>query len=558
MGITVDPIKYPNCFEGYTYAVKIVSGELIASIPTIGACRRFLSDLEKNIFPFNWDKSERFLRLAQQFNHIKGEWKTDNVTFEPWQCWLCMNILGFEDTRTGKRRFRTAYIELPRGSGKSLLASILSLYFIALDDPKGNEISCFATTSDIARVVLDSARAMAAGNPSFLKNTGTKVLAHCLKHESSNSIMRARSSEHGSMDGLNDILSILDETHAISRELYDVVVSGMNKRNDSLLLAISTAGFSVDGVGHDLSVYTKKICSGGYEDDQFFGVVYTIDEGDDIFSERTWRKANPNFGISVDPINFESKANKAKEVPSDLANFKVKFLNIWLSEAKAFFDTAKWDLCADPNLTMEQFAGEKCIIGIDLASKIDLTSFAYIFRKNGKYYIFDKSFIPEETVKNVRSTLYDNCIGKGYLIATKGEAIQYTNLFDMMKEDRQKFKIQEALFDPWNATEFAQKLIAEKINTVEFRMNTSNLSEPTKTLDALIRKGEVVHNGSPLLRWCLGNVVCKEDAAGNVYPRKSHEKLKIDPIMAIIMALASWTQKEQKESIYESRGLRVL
>ena len=89
-------------------------------------------------------------------------------------------------------------------------------------------------------------------------------------------------------------------------------------------------------------------------------------------------------------------------------------------------------------------------------------------------------------------------------------------------------------------------------------MNTANLSEATKLLDALIRQGRIVHNGSPLLRWCLGNVVAKEDAAGNVFPKKSNEKLKIDPIVALIMAIAAWTQEDDNTSSYETRGIRTL
>lgn len=314
----------------------------------------------------------------------------------------------------------------------------------------------------------------------------------------------------------------------------------------------------MESVGYSQSTYAKKVASGTVEDDLFFSLVYTIDEGDDIYSEATWRKANPNYGVSVDPITFKAKAIKTKETPSDLPNFKVKHLNMWISEAKAYFDLAKWDLCADPLLNIEDFVGDKCVVGIDLASKVDLTSLGFVFKRGDIFYIFDKSYLPEDTIKSVNNALYENCIAGGYLIATKGEAIHYPNIAKDMVEASKKFKIVEALYDPWNATSFAQDLGKERINLVEFRFNTANLSEPTKNLDALIRQGKIRHNGSPLLRFCLGNVVCKEDAAGNVFPRKTHERLKIDPIIAIIMALASHLQKDQVESVYEARGIRYL
>ena len=113
------------------------------------------------------------------------------------------------------------------------------------------------------------------------------------------------------------------------------------------------------------------------------------------------------------------------------------------------------------------------------------------------------------------------------------------------------------MYDAWNATETAQRL-SDKIEMVKVAMNVANFSEPMKKLDSLIRSKKIVHNGSPLLRWCLGNVVAKEDHNGNVFPRKSHEKLKIDPIVAILMALAGWISSGEDNSVYEERGIRSL
>lgn len=551
----IDWSKYPNAQKGHNYALDVVSGKVVACKYVIGACQRYLKDLETKEFPFYPEHPEKFLRTTQRFAHIKGTWSTPNIVYEPWQCFIYINILGFYDNRTGHRRYRTAHVEVPRGSGKSVLASTLALYFLALDNPVGNEISCFATKSDQARIVLDTSRAMARGNPSFLKATKTEVLAHSIKHDLSNSVMRSRSSDHGSLDGLSDILSIVDELHAVSRELFDVVISGMNKRKDSLLFCITTAGFDMDGVGYSQSTYAKKVSTQEVEDDQFFAIVYTIDEGDDIFDETSWKKANPNYGISVDPINFESKAKKAKITPSDLPNFKVKMLNIWLSEAKAYYEPAKWELCAKPDLRLEDFKGKKCKLGVDIASKIDLTSIGYLFYENGIYHFFDRSYIPEATVRKVSSVLYDNCIANGHLIQTKGEVIDQDQIRDQILKDAKDFKIDEVLCDPWNTLNLMKQLENERLNVTEFKMNVANLSEPTKTLDVLMRTNKIFHNGSPLLKWAIGNVIAKEDNNANVFPKKSHERLKIDPIISLLMALASWLQDTKKQSVYESRGI---
>jgi phage terminase large subunit-like protein len=249
---------------------------------------------------------------------------------------------------------------------------------------------------------------------------------------------------------------------------------------------------------------------------------------------------------------------KGIETPADVANIKIKHMNLWIAEAQAFYDQSVWDKCYDPDLKLENFRGRTCRTGLDLASHIDITSHAILFRDpDGTYSIFDKSYLPEETVRIEKNMLYDDCIAKGFLIATKGAAINYDFIRAECEALAKDYKILECGYDAWNATETAQKL-SNKIEMVKVAMNVANLSEPMKKLDALMRAGKIRHNGSPLLRWCLGNVVAKEDHNGNVFPRKSHSKLKIDPIIAILLALALWLQDDGVASVYEERGLRTL
>lgn len=560
--IPFDPSEYPNCFAGHVYALDILSGKIPANIYIIGMCQRYLNDLAIGKYPFRADWAERYLRLVQRFEHIKGEWKSPNIVYEPWQKFLFMNVMGFQNPDTGYRRFRTAHIEVPRGNAKSAMASQAGLYFLALDNPKGNEISCFATKADQARIVLDTSRAMAKKNQSFLNATGARVLAHKIVHEDSNSFMRAMSSDDNSLDGLNDILAIIDELHAIDRKLFDVVSSGLSKRKDSLLLCITTAGLDITGVGFSQTIYAQKVALGEIPDDTFFAAVYGPDEGDDIYAEETWRKANPNYGVSVDPVTFEAKALKTKSTPADLPNFKAKHLNIWEGGGKAFFSVQKWDACKDETLNIEDFRGEKCRIGLDLASKIDLATHVKVFKREGIYYFFANNYMPEAAFQANPNDIFKKAQTTGHLNVTPGEAIHYPKIETDVVDDTRKHRVIEVLYDPWNATQMAQNLQVKHIPVTEFRFNTSNLSEPTKTLDALIREGKVRHNGDPVLRFCIGNVICKEDNAGNVFPKKqaNSEHLKIDAAVAAIMALAGYIQEEKNELVYnrEDRGIRFI
>jgi phage terminase large subunit-like protein len=261
--------------------------------------------------------------------------------------------------------------------------------------------------------------------------------------------------------------------------------------------------------------------------------------------------------VSVDIQTLQAKIDKALVTPADIPNIKIKHMNMWISEAKAFYDQTKWDQCYVPGLKIEDFKNKPCRMGLDLASHIDITSNAIIFRDKDIYTIFDRSYLPEDTVRSSRNVLYDDCVAKGFLIATKGAAINYDFIRNECEELSKDYRVLECLYDAWNATETAQKL-SNKIEMVKIAMNVANLSEPMKKLDALMRAGKIQHNGSPLVRWCLGNVIAKEDHNGNVFPRKAHEKLKIDPVIAILMALAGWLQDEEQESVYETRGIRTL
>lgn len=556
----VDPNKHPYCALGHQYALDVIAKKIVANKYIIGACERYLMDVDNTTsnFWFDIDRAEKYLRLVQKFEHVEGHWSTKNIIYAPWQCWVFMNIIGFMNKTTGFCRFRTAHLEVARGNAKSTMASQMLLFFLALDNPNGNQVSTVATKRDQARIVLDSARAMAKKNKSFLRHTGVKVLAHTITHEDSNSVARAMSADYGGMDGLKDVLAVCDELHAMNRKVFEVITSGMSKRKDSLLMCITTAGDDTNSVGFFQTQFAKKVATGEVQDESFFSAVYTLDDEDEWYDENVWIKANPGLNISVDIDSLRAKVEKALITPSDVANIRIKHMNQWISEANAFYDLKVWDECADPTLKLENFKGKTARMGLDLASHIDITSIGYIFKEKDIYYLFDESFLPEDTIKKKNNPFYENCIEDGSLIQTKGAAINYEFIQERIGKSAKLFRVQECLYDSWNATETAQRM-SKDVEMVKVAMNTANLSEPMKKLDALMRSGKIKHNGSKLLRWCLGNVVGKEDHNGNVFPRKSHEKMKIDPIVALLLALAGWLAKPEEEgSVYETRGIRTL
>ena len=560
----VNRIKYPNCYDGYQYALDIVAGKINASIYTIGACKRFLKEVgqENQKWRFDYDKAERYLRIAQQFKHVKGKWKNPHIIFEPWQKWVWMNIEGFRIKDTGFRRFRFAHIDVARGNGKSSQASIAVLFNLSLDSPLGNRVSTVATTKDQARLVFDDARAMAEGNKAFLRKTKCEVQKHKIIHEDSNSEARPLSAEASNLDGLNDVLAVCDELHAMKREVFEVITSGMSKRFDSLVLSITTAGDDDSSVGFAENQYAKAICLGHVKDDSRFAVVYTLDKDDNIYDPEVWIKANPNWGVSVDPETFKSKIYKTLEEPRDLPNVKIKHLNIWTSEEHSYFDVNKWDKCADPDLTFDKVKHLPCMAAIDLAQYKDLSSRGYVFydKEADLYYVLEKTYVPSKVLNTkIASDFYNGWVEEGYLNTHEGEVMNFAQFGDELEEECKDLVIGKVAYDKWSAVELAQRK-SDVLDMVEFAQSKQNFSEPTKKFDALIKSKQIRHNGSPLLRWCLSNVVVDEDSNSNVKPRKptNDEKKKVDPIIAIIMALALWINDDTVGSVYEERGLLTI
>ena len=550
---------YPFTRKGYEYALNVSSAVIIANEAVRNCVKRFFSDMERIDngecdFYFDKDAAERYLRLVQKFKHVKGNnWKSPYIVYEPWQCFLFMYLMGMMLKASGRRRFRSAYVQVPRGQGKSALASQMGLYFISLDGEEGPEVICASTKKDAARIVFDSSRFMAMKNPSYLKNTGTRVLAHTIVHDKSNGIMKPVASDSQSMDGLNPSLIVGDEIHEWKRNLYDVLDSSLTKRDDSLFFMISTAGLSTDGIGHEIYAYSKKVLSGDVDDETWFSMIWEMDQDDDWQDPEVWKKVNPNWGISVDPVNFEAKAKKAQETPASKYNFLVKHLNSWQNSHAPFFSVDHYDKC-DSSATFADMKGQDCFGGVDLASKVDLASVSLVFKPE-KYLILNQSWLPEAAMMNNKNAKYERWVDEGHIRLVPGEVIDYDLIEKYIMECFEEYKMHDCMLDPWQAQQMIQNLEKENKPVSEFRMNTSNLSEATKELDAAIRSNNLIHNGSGLFRWCLSNVVCKFDAAQNVYPRKENERLKIDEAISSIMGVAAWINQELEESVYEHRGV---
>lgn len=538
------------------YATSVVSGQIPAAKYAKLACARFLDDLKESKrrgsrYVFSVERAERVCKFVELLPHVKGRWASagEKLILAPWQVFLLWNIFGFVDRKTGNRRFRKALILVPRKNGKSALAAAVGLYMLAADGEHGAEVYSGATTEKQAYEIFRPARSMALKTPAFLNACGVQVNAqsvHVIENESRFEPMIGRPG-----DGASPHCAIIDEYHEHDTDdMVSTMETGMGAREQPLMLIITTAGSNVAGPCYQAVVEARRMLDGIVDDPELFALMYGIDgphgkpedddyqPGDDWTKPETLRKANPNFDVSVKGDFLLSQQRDAINNARKASAFRTKHLNEWVFAKEAYFNIAKWMASADPNLRMEDFAGQPCTVGLDLASKVDIAAAVFLFRRpSGGFAAFGRFYLPEKTIELEPTGNYVTWQRAGRLIQTDGDMIDHGRILDDLVEASKTFTIESIGYDPAQATMLVTELQAAGLPVVEFRHTVLTMSEPMKEVEALIRSGKIAHDGDPCFAWQIGNVVAKEDAKDNVYPRKERPENKIDGAVALIMAM---------------------
>jgi phage terminase large subunit-like protein len=534
------------------------------------ACQRQVDDLKRKRFEWHYDteKAARPCRFIELLPHIKGKWKTALLRLEPWQIFIICTVFGWVDA-DGNRRFRTVYIEVPRKNAKSTLTSGVALYCLCENEP-GAEVYSAATKKDQARIVFEVALRMVRKTPGLARRFGIEVEKHRIFNDDAAKEFKPLSSDEDGLDGLNIHFVSVDELHAHkSRAVWDVLDSATGSRTQPLVWAITTAGSNQQGVCFEQREYVCNLLNKRHDDERYFGVIYSIDlqskdadgnviPGDDWKDESAWRKANPNYGVSVLPADIAAIARKAIQSSRTQNNFLTKRLNVWCNASEAYYNLEAWRRC-QRDVSLTDFEGEPCWIGLDLSSKVDITAKARVFRRmetdtiKGKqieqahYYVFVEHYLPDSVLEsddNKASQQYSEWADAKRITLTPGPAIDYATIQDGIMEDARRFDLQAVGYDPWNTEQMRQQLEAEGLTMVENRMGMQTMSDPMKTSEALILANRLHHDGDPVLTWEVGNVVGYYDNKANVYPRKTHPENKIDGAVAQIIALRLATLHE--------------
>lgn len=531
------------------------------------AVERFLHDwdtAEKKGLYFDHDAVERVLQFCGLCRHSKGEWA--GQPFEPadWQEFCLANMFGWKWLDDGTRRFRAVYIEVPRKNGKSTLLAVIGNYLFVADGEPGAEVYAAATKRDQAKIIWNESKRMIQSSPELKKRV--EVWKSSMDVVPTSSMYEPLGRDADTVDGLNIHAALIDELHAhANRDLWDVLVTGTGSRRQSMIIAITTAGYNKEGICYQQKRACEKILEGRFKNDERFAFITGVDEQDrkKWWNEKCWGKANPNLGVSVYMRDMRALCKDALEMPSQQNAFLCKRLNIWTEQSERWISMADWDQCIDPSTKPDDLLGLECYGGLDLSSVDDITALVLYFILDGKpNAILPFFWIPEENVKE-RSRRddvpYDVWVKAGLIRTTPGNVIDHNFVRRDIVDISERHKILEIGFDDWGAMQITQQLTGDGIVMTPMRQGYKTLSPPTKELERLYKSKKINHFGNEVLSWMADNAAIMRDPADNIKPAKDKSEDRIDGIVGLVMAIGrAMFPDEDESSVYEERGIYTL
>jgi phage terminase large subunit-like protein len=539
-------MSYSQLLEpAFQYARGVTLGDINACEDVKLAAQRFLDMVERRDAPYEFapEKAEHILKFAKFCRHVKGADAGKPIALQPFQVLFLAAIYGFRDRKDKSTRWVTDVILfVPRKSGKTTLASIIALYELQFGDA-GAEVFTLATNREQASICFDSSKAIIENMVHEFQQKFVVYRSELKKAGDSTSTYRALSRENRKTgDGKNPSCAMIDEAAQITeRSSIEVLHSGMGARKNPLRMYLTTASFTKETKFFEDLNHLRTVLRGAAEDNyRWFGLLYSIDAGDEWSNEETWGKANPMLGISVTTEHIRHMAHEAQSKPASLNEFLCKQLNIYVSANSAWVDRRYWD---DSVCPMPEDKPESTFIAFDLAYSRDLNAVCTLHRySEEKFYAEFQFFLPEESldlIPNHYKSIFLQAHASGILRLTQGNVTDLNEVETYIKQQCIKHNVKEIGYDPYNAASLVANLYAEGLPVKKVGQGMAVLSNPSKTAEQLILKKGILHDGNPFVGWQLANAEIYTDVNSNVKVRKNEAdtSAKIDGIIAMIMAL---------------------
>lgn len=524
------------------------------------AFRRHLDDLKRSKkkdpnFPytFNVENSEDVIELANKLTIAEGE-GNESFTCAGFQEFILGSLFGWVHKKTGKRRFTDSYVQVSRQQGKSVLNAILGIKCCNFDNYNYGQIYCTATKADQARIVLNEITKFIRADKDLEELFDIKDYKNEITGKITSTVIRALGRDTHTIDGFRPYLGIVDEYHAHKdNQMYKLLKGGTRKLKQSLVSVITTAGFNLNAPCYELYKYCRRVLRKIDNNDRQFIYIAQMDKGDDIWNPDNWIKCCPLTG--KDPELLAAMIEDAKKAQSmggaEMRDFLTKALNIWVTSAEtAFIDLAEWEKCGSGR-TLEDFVGKQVVIGLDLSSGGDLTSycleFPYEDENTGerRYFLHSHSFIPKNRMQE-HMDLEDNAPyviwqQQGLLTVTTaagGIKTDYKTILGSLHEIVDKYSLDVIAigYDPHNASAFLSDLEDFGCDLIEIKQSARSLNDATIDFQLEVKAHNMEYNeNNVLLTRSMNDAILSEpNSFGEIKIDKMSQKNRIDPCDAAI------------------------
>lgn len=551
-----------------TFARAVVAGRIVAGPHVRDACQRHLGDLEighERGLHFDIAAARRAIGFFADVLRLNGgEYEGRPYELLDWQAFIVGSLFGWLGA-DGYRRFRVAYIETAKGSGKSPLAAGIGLYGMMADGEPGAEIYAAATKKDQAMILFRDAVAMVQHSPALsarIVKSGTGLNVWNLADLQTRSFFRPISSDDG-QSGPRPHVSLLDEIHE-HRDGYvvEMLKAGQKSRRQPLMVMITNSGINKTSVCWEYHDYGAKVSAGQLQDDTVFAFVCALDEDDDPFKdEGCWPKANPSLRFGLPGVRYlREQVAQARGMPSKESI--VRRLNFcqWVEAEAPWIGGEVWFGCEDQTFDPRRLIGRRCWGGLDLSSTQDLTALVLEFEPTDDdpyWRQLEWFWLPGDGLHDkgdADRVPYVAWRDAGHLQVTAGRAINKLAVVKQTAEIAALYDLQALAYDRWRIEDLTMILDQEGISLplVPFGQGFRDMAPAVDEYERRLLDRQLRHRGNPVMTWCAANAVVVADPAGNRKVAKDKVTGRVDGVVAGVMATgASIVRQTQEKSFWE-------
>lgn len=495
--------------------------------------------------------------------HVKGKKAGQSFELEKWEQAIIANLFGWK-RKDGTRRYKYAFIFLPRKNGKTtILAGITNLVHFT-DYEAGAEIYDVANDREQARICFEIAKRMIEMDDTLSEKA--EIYKNAITIPYLGTSHKPVSSEVKTKWGFNTHLAVIDELHAFDDpSLVEAIETSTAARTQPLVIYITTSDYERESICNEKYDYACKVRDGLIKDSEFLPVIYEALPDDNFVSEKVWKKANPNLNISVGIDYMRAECKKAQDNPRAENAFKRFHLNMKTEQENRWISMAAWNACGttlDPvvwrNTWLKKMEGSKCVGGLDLGSVSDLTALTLLFEQSDKNFILPWFWLPDEGDWRKSSMIraYSGWINQGFIALTPGNTADYEFIRQDINGLADKYGIEELPVDrAFQGAHLCTLLQDDGMTIIAVPQTYNNMSAPSFEFEGRVKSGKFQHGSNPVLQWMASNVCAQEDATGKLMrpvKPKNNRHAKIDGIVATVMAVSRLIETQDSGSGYES------